>query len=52
MLLLHYPQGQWLPVEIVFKNDEVTLIKRTTGRNQKYRILKNKDEHEFREVKE
>ena len=45
---LLYPQGQWLRVKILYTDDEITLVKRTTGRGQKHRILKNEKGHQFK----
>ena len=47
---LRYPQGQWLKVVVLYYDDAITLIKRTTGTN-KYRIINHINSAEFRPIR-
>ena len=47
---LIYPQGQWLKVVVLYYDDAITLIKRTTGTN-KYRIINHINSAEFRPIR-
>jgi len=47
---LRYPQGQWLKVVVLYYDDAITLIKRTTGTN-KHRIINHINSAEFRPIR-
>jgi len=47
---LRYPQGQWLKVAVLYYDDVIALIKRTTGTNE-YRIINHINSAEFRPIR-